>query len=144
MSSGFLLSSCDAAKGMADRVATEQLFGHERARARAQPGPGMGGRTDLVETRDRRPVTRQARAWPPDEVLIERAGAGVDVASRPVHVRGLQVGRREGHALQYGRVEVADLSCESYLNAVGVGLAQLLRPRSVPDVELPGSVALDE
>ena len=53
------------------------------------------------------------------------------------------VGRREDDALQRRALEVLDVAAESGGDAISVGLAQLLRPGPVADVELAAGVALD-
>ena len=55
----------------------------------------------------------------------------------------LEVGRRQDDAPERGRGEVLDRLAQPGHDPVGVGLTELLRPRSVSHVELPGGVALD-
>src|SRR5918996_456047 len=120
----------------------EELLRHERAGARAEARPRMGARADVVEPVDRGRVPRQLGARTPNEVLVERTGAAVDVAAHEVHVGRLEIGGREHDPLQEGRVEVLDLAREASLDAVGVALPQLLRPDAVAHVELAGRIAL--
>ena len=78
-----------------------------------------------------------------EEVLVERARAAVDVAADQVDVQPGDVGRREDDALQCRALEVLDVAAEPGGDAISVGLAQLLRPGSVTDVELTAGIALD-
>src|SRR5439155_20164720 len=91
---------------------------------------------------DRRRVARQGGRRPPEQVLVERARAGVDVPADQVHVRLLDVGRRKYDAAEERRLEIRDVAGDPCLDAVGVALAELLRPGAVADVELTRRVAL--
>ena len=88
-------------------------------------------------------MTGLLRKRPPEEVLVERERAGVRIAALEVDVRRLQVRGRKHDALADRRLEVRDVVCDAPLDAVGVTLAQRLRPRAVADVELAGRVPLD-
>src|SRR5437762_203521 len=119
------MAAPDELEGAPREARPQQLLRDERARAGAEAGPGMGARTDLIEAAERCRVAGEAPARPPDEVLVERARARVDVAARHVQVRTLDVGRREHDAPQDRRLEVRDLTREAGLDPVGVRLAQL-------------------
>ena len=101
----------------------------------------MRARADVPEALDRRPVAGRRGERPPEQVLVERAAARVDVAGDEVRVERLEVGGREGDALQRRRAEVLDRLAEPRDDPVGVRLAQLLRPGAVADVELARGVA---
>src|SRR5690242_8427977 len=101
----------------------------------------MGRGADLPQAVDRRAVAGHRGRRPPDEVLVERAGAGVDVAADEVAVERLEIGGRERDALDGGALEVRDRLSDARGDAVGVRLAQLLRPAAVADVELARRVA---
>src|SRR6476659_871020 len=102
----------------------------------------MGPGSDVVAAGDRRAVPRQRRARPPDQVLVERARARVDVAADQVHVRALDVRRREDDALQERGLEVWDVAGDAGLDAVCIPLLELVRPGAVLRVDLAGRVAL--
>src|SRR5919107_3936160 len=97
----------------------------------------MRARSNVVEAFDRRPVAGEAGARAPDEVLVERARARVDVAANPVDVRRLQVRRGEHDPLQERRVEVLDVAGKGSRDGGGGEPAQLLPPRTVAAVEIP-------
>jgi hypothetical protein len=89
-----------------------------------------------------RAVARERGPRPPEQVLVERARAGVDVAADHVRERGLDVRRREHDATQDRRLEVRRVAGDARLDPVGVALAQLLRPGAVAGVQLAGGIAL--
>jgi hypothetical protein len=99
------------------------------------------GGADLPELAERRRVAGQPAGRPPEQILVERTGAGVDVASDEVAVERLEVAGRERDALQRRPLEVCDLRSEARDDAVGIGLAQSLRPRPVFHVDLAQGVA---
>src|SRR5262249_60488600 len=107
----------------------------------AQAGARMGAGPDVVNAPDRRAVARKRRARPPEQVLVERAGAGVDVAADEVHVGALDVGRREDDALQESGLEIGYVARDSGLDAAGVSLLELVRPGAVARVDLARGVA---
>src|SRR5688572_5604836 len=90
----------------------EELLRYDRPGARAEARARMGARADVVQALHRGRVARQLGPRPPDEVLVERAGAAVDVTADEVHIGRLEVGRREHHSLRERRVEVLDLARE--------------------------------
>src|ERR671919_1749710 len=116
----------------------EELLRDDRPGAGAESRPRMGARADVVQARDRRRMAGQLRPRTPHEVLVERAGAAVDVAADEVHVGRLQVRRREDDPLDEPRVEVLDVAGEPLFDAVGVAFSKPLRPGAVAPVELPG------
>src|SRR6185437_3150548 len=122
------------------------LLRDEGARATAQAGARMGARADVPHAFDRCPVAGQLAERPPQEVLVERERAAVRVAVVEVDVRSLEIRRRQADTPEDRRLEVRDVARETRLDAIGVALAQLLRPRSVAArddvVELAGRVAL--
>src|SRR5687768_12062169 len=87
----------------------EEFLRDERPRAGAEAGSRMGARADVVEAVHGCPVARKLGPRTPDEILVEGAGAAVDVASDQVHVPCLDVRGREHDPLQDGRVEIFDL-----------------------------------
>src|SRR5207249_12070516 len=101
----------------------------------------MRAGADLVEPLDGRAMPRQSGPRAPDEVLVERAGAAVDVAAGHVDIGRLDVGRREDDALEERRLEVHELPGKARLDSIGVALAERFRPGAVADVELAGRVA---
>ena len=121
----------------------EQLLRDERAAAAAEPGPGMRRRADVPDALDRRPVARlrgerrQRKFW--------------SSASEPPYgspwtrlmFASCRSAGESDDAREDRRLEVRDVPREARLDAVGVALAQALRPGPVADVELAGRVALD-
>ena len=103
----------------------------------------MRAGADVPEPVDRRGVTGRRGQRAPEQVLVERARARVDVAADEVAVERFDVGGREDDALQGGRLEVLDRLAEPGDDPVGVRLAQLLRPGAVTDVDLAGGIALE-
>src|SRR6187200_1166539 len=124
-----------------DRLLRE-LFRDEVAGAGPQPRTRMSARADVPEALDRRAMTRRGRERPPEEVLVERAAPGVDVAPDEVRVERLEVDGGERDPAQRGGAEVLDRVAEPGDDPVGVRLAKLLRPGPVPDVELARRIAL--
>src|SRR6188472_1395351 len=118
-----------------------QLLRDEVARARAQARPGMGARADVPQVFDGRSVPRRRSERPPEEILVERAAPGVDVAGDEVRVQRLEVDGGEDRARECRGAEVLDRSAEPADDSVGVRLAQLLRPGPVADVELVCRIA---
>ena len=84
---------------------------------------------DVPEVVDRRLVPRHPPGGPPQQVLVERARAGVDVAADEVAVEALEIGGREHDALDRRALEVRDLRAQAADDAIGVGLAQRLASR---------------
>src|SRR5207253_185875 len=108
----------------------------------AEARAGVRARTDVPEAVDGRRVARVGGQRAPEQVLVECQRAGVRIAVVEVDVRRLQVGRREGDPLADRALEVRHVPRDASLDAVGVTLAQALRPRAVADVELARRVAL--
>ena len=101
----------------------------------------MRGGADLPEPLERRAVAGQLPGRAPQQVLVERARAGVDVSADEVAIEPLEVGGREHDALERGAAEVRDLTAEPLDDAIRVGLAQPLAPRPVADVDLAEGIA---
>ena len=85
-----------------------QLLRDEIAGAGAEAGPGVGARADVPEPRHGRLVAGRLRQRAPEQVLVERARAPVDVAADEVDVQRLEVGGGEDDALQGRLAEVLD------------------------------------
>src|SRR5687768_15612267 len=100
----------------------------------------MRARPDVPELVDGRLVAWHLRQRAPEEVLVEAARAGVDVAVLEVDVERGDVGGGEGDAAERGRLEILDVPSEARHDTVGVRLAELLRPGAVAGVELAGGV----
>src|SRR4051812_41834235 len=98
----------------------------------------MRARADVPEPFDRRAMPGKTGARPPEEILVERAGAGVDVAAGHVRVESLDVRRRERDSVEDRRLEVRRVRRDPRLDTVGVAVTQLLRPRAVARIERAG------
>src|SRR6478609_2485957 len=103
----------------------------------------MRARTDVPESGHGVLVTGRLGERAPEEILVERAGAAVDVAADEIAVQRLEAGRRDDDALQRRGAEVLDRVAQPGDDAVGICLAQLVGPAAVARVEVAGGIALD-
>ena len=102
----------------------------------------MCARTDLIKPGDRTLVA-EVRSWTPEEALVEPQSSTVRITPLEVDVPRLKVRRREHRAGQHRRLEVLDMAPEAGNDAVGIALAQRLRPAAVANVDLASGVAAD-
>src|SRR5439155_3697168 len=107
-----VLGEREPREGPPDEARPEEVLRDQGSGAGAETRAGMRARPDVIEPVDRCAMAGERRAGTPDEVLVERARAAVDVPAGHVHVRGLDVGRREDDALEERRVEVRELAAE--------------------------------
>src|SRR5436190_3424865 len=135
--------AADLREGSPGRGRLQERLGDEGARAGAESGPGPCACADVPEPLDRSPVAGPRRERAPEEVLVERERAAVWIAVPQVDVQLLDVRRREYDAVEQARVEIRNVRGEPRLDAVGIVLAQTLRPHAVAHVEVARGVALD-
>ncbi len=103
----------------------------------------MRGRADVPEVVDGGAVPGRLREGAEEEVLVEGTRAAVDIAADEVDVQRGDVGGGEDDAVQGRALEVLDVAAEPRGDSIGIVLADLLRPRTVADVDLAGCVSLD-
>ncbi len=123
-------------RGASRKSGLRELLVDEVAGACAEARARVGRRADVPEVVDRRPMSGRLRERPEEEVLVERAGAAVDVAADEVDVQCRDVGGGEDDARERRPLEVLDVAAEARRDPVGVRLPELLRPGAVADVEL--------
>src|SRR6516165_10772633 len=97
----------------------------------AQPRPGMGRSADVVDVRNVSAVIDARLERPPEEELVQRAGAAIRVAADEIDVHFLEVRGRARTASELDLGPVLDMRGEPPLDPVGVRLAHGLRPSSV-------------
>src|SRR4051812_40273843 len=120
-----------------------QLLRDEVAGARTETRPGMRARADVPEAGHGSLVTGSLCQRAPEEILVERARAAVDVAADEISVERLEAGRRDNDALQRRGTEVLDRVAKPGDDAIGIRLAELVGPAAVARVEVAGGIGLD-
>src|SRR6516225_4042874 len=97
----------------------------------AQPWAWMGRSADVVDVRNVSAVIDARLERPPEEELVQRAGAAIRVAADEIDVHFLEVRGRVCPAGKPDLGPVLDMRGEPPLDPVGVRLARTLRPASV-------------